>query len=254
MPSFIWDRDPQEAMDNPYEYEAQEQFVREAESILNLFSNELGKFDMKFTVDDRSLEKAIWMLQNDALDSLKDILESLAKKRHRVAGKLFRDIIETLDLAAFFHSNTKESNKNLTKWFDDEIIPHSVHRDYIKKELGDEYAIASRDYYRTISKFTHRTFKILLYGYVLGRNELIAYDGYKDSDILVLPQTIAMYYAIQADFIKFFSYEVYKRGLVPYSRVEEIWEECLEKDSVPRRFITPKEIFERYKKNKNSSQ
>jgi len=75
MPSFIWDRDPQEAMDNPYEYEAQEQFVREAESILNLFSNELGKFDMKFTVDDRSLEKAIWMLQNDALDSLKDILE-----------------------------------------------------------------------------------------------------------------------------------------------------------------------------------
>ncbi len=30
MTSFIWGRSPQEAYENPYEYEAQEQFSREA--------------------------------------------------------------------------------------------------------------------------------------------------------------------------------------------------------------------------------
>lgn len=252
MPSFIWDRDPQEAIENPYEYEAQEQFAREADNLLSLFLEELSRHDMKFTVHDRSLGKAIWMLQNDALDSLKDILQSLNHKRHKIAGKLFRDIIETLDIAAYFQSDSNEAKKNLSKWFDDEIISHRTYRDYILKEKGQQDADKSRDYYRVISKFTHRTYKILLYGYVQGRNELIAYDGYKDSDILILPHTISMYYAILADFIKFFSDETANRGLISNSRVKEIWEESLEVKSVPRRFLSPKEVFERYKKNQNS--
>ena len=97
MPSFIWNRTPQEAMDNPYEYDAQEQFTREASNILELISEELQKHDRKFTRDERTIDKAIWMLQNDALDSLKGILTSLNEKHHRIAGKLFRDVIETLD-------------------------------------------------------------------------------------------------------------------------------------------------------------
>lgn len=252
MPSFIWNRDPQEAMDNPYEYEAQEQFVREADRLLNLFLKELSRLDMKFTVHDTSLDKAIWMLHNDALDSLKDILQSLTLKKHKIAGKLFRDIVETLNIAAYFHSNTNEAKKDLLKWFDDEIISHRTYRDYILKEKGKQEAEKSRDYYRVISKFTHRTYKILLYGYVKGRNEFIAYDGFKDSDILILPQTISMYYAILADFIKFFSDETTNRGLLSTSKVTEIWKESIELEFVQRRFITSKEIFERYKKNQSS--
>ena len=30
MPSLIWNRDPQEAYSNPYEYPAQEQFIKES--------------------------------------------------------------------------------------------------------------------------------------------------------------------------------------------------------------------------------
>ena len=70
MPSFIWQRDPQEAMDNPYEYPAQEQFSKEAGKILARFFEELSNNDLQFKVDDKSVKKAIWMLYNDALSGL----------------------------------------------------------------------------------------------------------------------------------------------------------------------------------------
>jgi hypothetical protein len=34
MPSIAWGRQPNEARTNPYEYEAQDQFVREAKALL----------------------------------------------------------------------------------------------------------------------------------------------------------------------------------------------------------------------------
>lgn len=43
MTSFIWGRPPQEAYENPYEYEAQEQFSREA----SVVTSELFAYLMK---------------------------------------------------------------------------------------------------------------------------------------------------------------------------------------------------------------
>ena len=100
MPSVVWGRTPQEAYDNPYEYEAQDQFVREAKSLLKHMNTVFQKYSMRFHRDDHSIKKAVWMLQLDALDSLKDALDALVNKKHRVASKLFRGIVETLDLAA----------------------------------------------------------------------------------------------------------------------------------------------------------
>ena len=81
MPSIVWNRHPEEAYRNPYEYAAQEQFVREALNLLkSLFANYEG-LSMVFPRDDKSLRKAIWMLQIDALDSLRDCLESLTLVR-----------------------------------------------------------------------------------------------------------------------------------------------------------------------------
>lgn len=236
MPSFIWNRDPQEAMDNPYEYDAQEQFIREASLVIKQLALCLDKHNMTFKVQDKTLKKALWMLYNDSLDSLKDALESLKNKKHRIAGKLFRDVIESMDLAAYFSFESAESKQNLEKWFEDEIISHRVYRDFLGKNSGQLAKEESRDYYRLISKFTHRTYKILLYSYVLGRDNYIAYDGHIESDILILPQTIAMYLAILADFIRVFSMEIIKTDFIAKEEMNKIWESSFEMRPVPRRF------------------
>ena len=41
MASFIWDRDPQEAIRNPYEYNAQKQFHREAITLTEKLAEKL---------------------------------------------------------------------------------------------------------------------------------------------------------------------------------------------------------------------
>jgi hypothetical protein len=244
MASIVWGRDPQEAIEEPYEYEAQIQFAREAEKVLKLFSSELEKYTSKFNLNDTSVEKAIWMLQNDALDSLKDMLNSLIHKKHKIAGKLLRDITETLDLAAYFYSSNEHSKKALNKWFNDEIIVHSEFRDFIEMEAGLPAKEASRLYYRSLSKFAHRTYKTLLYGYSIGRDNQICYDGYDEDSFMALPQTISMYYAILADTIMKFTSELMQRELVPSSRIIEIFEESTEKETVPRRFKPMREFIE----------
>jgi hypothetical protein len=246
MASFIWGRDPQEAMDNPYEYEAQNQFIREAENVLIKFGDELSKYDRKFTQEQRTNKKAIWVLQNDALDSLKDILYLLKVKKHRPAGKLFRDVLETLDLASYFYSKTKESKEKLISWYDDNIIPNRVFRQHIKKTKGEDLEKVKSKYYSIISKFNHRTYKILLYSYILGRNNLLIYDGYRDTNSLVLPSTLAMYLAILADFIKLFSEELTDKKLVPKSRINDIWESSYEKKSIKRKYLPAKSVLEKY--------
>jgi hypothetical protein len=192
--------------------------------------------NMTYKLQDRTLKKALWMLYYDSLYSIKDALESLKNKKHRIAGKLFRDVIESMDLAAYFSFASEESKRNLEKWFEDEIISHSAYRDFLGKNSGQLAKKESRDYYRLISKFTHRTYKILLYGYVLGRDDYIAYDGHHDSDILILPQTIAMYLAILADFIRFYSKEIIKTEFINEEEMNKIWESSFEKVPVHRRF------------------
>ena len=76
MASIIWDRDPQEAVNNPYEYNAQKQFHREAIALTDKLSEKLLN-KKKFTRDDRTLEKALWMLQTDALFAFRDAVQLL---------------------------------------------------------------------------------------------------------------------------------------------------------------------------------
>ena len=243
MPSIIWGRDPQEAIEQPYEYECQDQFCREATVVLSEFSAQLEKYTMTFTLKDTSVEKAIWMLQNDAVDSLKDILESLQSKMHRIAGKLFRDILESLNLAAYFHSEVDSSKKNLQLWYAGEFIPHRIYREYIKDHFGESARKTSVEFYNDLSKFTHRNYYVLLYGYVLGAEDRISYDGYLESDILILPHTIAMYYAMLSQFIFIASDELQLRGLISQKEIDEIWERSLESETVPRRFKPIREVL-----------
>ncbi|MBL8311874.1 MAG: hypothetical protein JNL19_15750 [Burkholderiales bacterium] len=82
MASLVWGRDPQEAHDNPYEYEAQDQFVREAKELLSQIQVALDHFTMSFHRDDRSLEKATWMLAIDLNDALLESAQLFVEKRH----------------------------------------------------------------------------------------------------------------------------------------------------------------------------
>lgn len=254
MPSIIWGRDPKEAYRNPYEYEAQEQFAREVESILNLFSKELMRYNRTFLVEDRSIKKAVWMLQNDAIDSLRHCLDFLKTENHKAAGKCLRDVIENLDLAAYFTADTEKSSKHLEKWYDDNIVQNSIYRDHIKRTEGNRISEAKRDFYKQISKFTHRTYRVLAYGYIRDKDDKMVYDETYESKILVPPQTIAMYYALLADFIEFLSEELSQRGLSTKEKIESIWKTSLEVDTVPRRFSPREEmlgeVVREYLKNK----
>jgi len=237
MHSLVWGRSSQEAYDNPYEYKAQDQFVREAKLLLKHMNTAFQKYSMKFHREDNSITKAVWMLQLDALDSLKDALDALINKKHRVASKLFRGIVETLDLAAYFHMNSNENNRQLVKWYNDKVIQNSLYRNYIKKTKGIKTAEEKADYYKTLSRITHRTYGVLLYGYGLGAGDMLWHDRYKNSEILILPQIISMYFAILADLIFFFLREASVREILSKKEVKGVIVESLETKTVPRRFL-----------------
>lgn len=236
MPSLVWGRSPQEAYDNPYEYEAQDQFAREAKLLLKHMNTAFQKYSMRFHREDHSIKKAVWMLQLDALDSLKDALDALVNKKHRVASKLFRGIVETLDLAEYFHMNSNKSNRQLEKWYNDKVIPNSLYRDFIKETKGIKAKEEKTYYHSTLSKIIHRTYKVLLYGYGLGAGDMIWHDGYKNSGLLILPQTISMYFTVLADLILNFLREASVRGILSEKEVKEAIVESLETKTVPRRF------------------
>lgn len=248
MPSFVWNRDPQEAFENPYEYEAQEQFYREATSLVKNLYVRLNSENHRYHRDEVSVKKAVWLLQMEALDSLFDCLHALKTKRHRVAGKLFRDIEETLDLAAFFSSETQKSNGLLEKWFNDEIIPHREYRDYIRKTKGGEIADEKAKHYSRLSKFTHRSYRVIMDGYSLGANERLVHDKvtlkYNPNDetgaetFMVVPSTISAYCAVLASEILFFCDELHRCGSLPREEVTSAIDNSLEVESVPRKFMS----------------
>lgn len=63
MPSFVWERDTEDAWNEPYEYEGQAQFLREATQIVSFLKNHYSKKNMYFDRDEESLEKAVWLIQ-----------------------------------------------------------------------------------------------------------------------------------------------------------------------------------------------
>lgn len=236
MPSFVWDRDVEEAYDEPYEYPGQEQFSREAKKIISILKNHLSKLNRTFKCHDKSLGKAIWMLQVDALEALNDALILIDEKKHRIAVRLFRDIIETLDIAMYFSMAGDAAKKDLENWFNNEVISHRKYRDFIKNRFGEIPAKELSNIYSDFSKYTHRTFRAIGMSYILGQENKIVYDGFEESDILVLPHVISFSYAVLAILIKRFIKTAIETRQLSLEESEDIWKQCLEKETVPRRF------------------
>jgi hypothetical protein len=205
---------------------------------------------MTYKRDDTSKDKAIWMLLLDAIDSLIDSLDMLIDRRHRIAARVFRDVVEECDLALYFSYDVEASRDNLLKWYDNKIIPNRIVRKYIKNQISPEIAEKKVEFYRMLSKITHRTYRTLAYGYLLGRDEYIAYDGAAKTRMLVTPHTLAMYYALLGFMIKLVIDMIVTTKLLPNRTIEIIWAQSLDEETVPRRFMTPQEVYERYLKSR----
>lgn len=236
MPSIVWGRSPQEAYDNPYEYAAQDQFVREASKLLDDLNVRLDRFTMHFHRNDRSLEKAMWMLSLDLVDSLKESVELLKEKRHRVAFRLFRDAVETMDLLRVLRAGNERSKRALRLWYEDRSIPHSESRKYIEEADGPNVALQRREYYDQLSKFTHRTYRALLKSFSLGRGEMLIHDSHS-LPLLVLPQTIASGLAVLANLIVQAIECMVHGGPLGPEEIQLAWKGALETHTVPRRFV-----------------
>jgi hypothetical protein len=235
MASIIWNRDPQEAMNNPYEYNSQMQFHREAITL----SDKIGDLlidKKRYSLEDRSLEKATWMLQTDALFAFRDSIVLLEQKKHKVVGRLFRDMLETIDLIEYFNSTSNKAVTDLQEWYNDVPIMHKSYRDYIKKTFGDSSADKRKSQHRIFSKFTHRTYKVLLYGYMLGRENKIFYDE-KSS----LPQTIAMYYSLLGEFGLLIVDNLKTFGILNTNEIDNSWNESMEAFQIPRGYMSEEE-------------
>jgi len=232
MASIIWDRDPQEALNNPYEYNAQKQFHREAIALTDKLGKKLCD-DFQYTLSERTLEKATWILQTDALFAFRDAVCMLDQKRHRIAGRLLRDILETVHLVEYLNSGTDKAQKSLQKWFNDELIMHSEFREYIKKRDGEIVSEFKKKQHRIFSKFTHRSYKILLYGYALGSKDRIFYD-----EGWTLPQSVSMYYAFLGSFGQLLIDNLKQYGNLTESEVVEIWENSMESEQIPRGYLS----------------
>lgn len=222
MPSQVWGRDPQEAFEEPYEYSIQDQFAREARSLLARLYKLLNSDRHRFRVEERSRGKAVWLLAMDAMDSLRECLEALIRKEHRIASNLFRGVVETMDLAAYFHSATDKSKAALERWYADEIVSHKQYREYVKRTQNAEEAKRLAKHYSSLSRFTHRSYRAILDGYSRGGEGRLVHDrtgelygSHADArSFLVLPHTIASYYAVLANLALEYASELSELRLV----------------------------------------
>ena len=209
-------------------------------------------YNRTFQQDDRSLSKAIWMLLIDATDSLLECHDFLSNKTHKIAGRLFRDAIEVIDISTLFMAKTEKSNRLLEKWFEDKVIPNRDYRDYVDKHIGKDVAEDYRKFYSQISKFNHRTYRTLAYGYILNKNGTFVYDGFtshlNDPNFLVYPGIISMYYSLLANVISILSIALKQSGLIEKEDIEIIWNESIEKTPKKREFKTLENIYEKRKK------
>lgn len=237
MASLIWNRDSQEAINNPYEYAAEEQFIREANTLVSKLKEAL--LDKKsFYLYDKSLEKATWMLQTDTLFAFKDSLDSLKEKKHRIVGPLLRVMYENNHLIEFLNEKHENADKALKDWFDNNSPRHFEYRKLIKKTKGKDQSDFLERQYKSYSKFTHRTYLSLLYNYAReGNPHMEKHSTQKDFKIWYdedwpLRQSISMYYAILGMFgIQMIeNFELY--GVLKESDVEEIWNSSMEEKQI----------------------
>ncbi len=220
VPSPFWFMTPQDGYDAAYDYRAQRAFMDEALRAIDNLIEAYQTNDMRFHRDDVSAEKAVWMLHMDALDGLRECLVLLRENRHTVASRLFRDIVETLDLASYFHSGTPRSVRDLAKWYQDKFVAHSRVRDQMGTQKGQQAKRRKAKEYSWLSKFTHRTYMVLRKAYCVGAGDKLWFDWrLRKHGGVSLPQTVAQYLATLGSLVRDFVCKAVECQVVPGDRL-----------------------------------
>ena len=215
MCSELWTKTPQQAYDWPYDYDDQEMFLAEADSLLKVALSAFNELNMKFQRDDRSREKALWLLHFDVLDALRECVALLSENRPNTASRIFRDVYEALDMAAYFASKTAQSESDLADWYQDKIFTHGIYRKSLKKQGDIALANSKAAEYENLSKFAHRSYMALCQSYGLGWNDVLWHDNIERCrGGRPIPQIPAQYMAALAQFIRIFITRVQKQGVV----------------------------------------
>lgn len=223
LKSRIWFSYPQREFRNPYSYGEQDLFLGEAESVLSKLLELLQTKNMIFTLADRSIEKAVWMLHIDALDALREATSLLREKRHGVASRLFRDILETMDLAGHFSRNNQQTNRDLAKWYNDEVILHRRSRASLGQAWGPAAEGARRALYHSWSRLTHRSYWAVSQSFGQGQGERIWHDSILSVHGECIPQSVACYLPILGDLIILFILEVgFNSSLKEHEKYREV--------------------------------
>lgn len=225
MGSRYWTLSPSEAYSAPYAFDEQAQFLAEAESVLKEAHAAFAALDLKFGVEEQSVEKAIWMLQFDSLEALEDAVELLKARRHNTASRLYRDVYEALDIAAFFATRTPESAEKLVKWYADEILTHRVYRDGLVAAGNSADAAAASKEYRDLSRWAHRSYRVIRHSFGAGgpNAELLYHDSIL-RPLGGMPQAVSESMAVLARFILYFVRNVRESGVVDWEDLKSRFE------------------------------
>jgi hypothetical protein len=234
LKNFIWNRDPQEAMDNPYEWDAQKKFVKEANSFLREIRKHIIDKN-SFSINDQSREKAIWMLSLAALDSGIEITIALKRNQIQVVYHLLRSIQEALDLATYFTFENEDVPTKISRWFNGEIIQHGEFRKFLEKNGDKEKAERLKDIHRALSKFNHNSYPTLLYSFFLDKNGFIHHYGRYESNSFKPANTIAMLHAISSKIILELSNQLVSLGSLELSDLSDFIGDQKRKRPVKRR-------------------
>jgi hypothetical protein len=211
LKSPLWSQDLKDVEKNPYDHENYRTFYEEASFLLDKAYELYDAYNLKFDINERSLNKCIWMLQLDALDALRDCIFLLKIKKHRLPGKMFRDITESLDLAYLIKN---EPNLYLEKWFNDEFIPHKKYREYVGQKYSKPLQYQEGKNYEALSTWTHHNYYPLKNSYTLSGDHmtLMVYDSHCP-DFLVPHETTSQYLWMIKYLIKKFIKNMYDSGL-----------------------------------------
>jgi hypothetical protein len=243
MASMVWNRTSQDAYERPYEYDCEKQFISEADLLLKAMSESLIAFNMTFDSRNRSATKAIWMLTLDAVDTLRECWSALQLGKHRVVAKLFRNVIESLDLAEYFRGGDTECSIALSRWYNNKEVKHGDYRKWLEKTQGKVAADASRETYFDLSQFTHNNYTALLDGYTLGANDMMIHDSETECRLLVPRQTISVYYVVLAKLTLRAKTCALASKACDIARISEKWIAILQETPVPPRFMSRSELM-----------
>lgn len=197
MNSSIWKIDFIEAYKIGYSKKEIESFMSEAELLLRQLINHFKSLDGKFSANKKDKKLLVYFILNELVCSLYDAVLALQNGNIRIASRIFREAMESRDIIKLVHS--KNGEKYVDKWFNDEYIRHSDFRKTLEDDKNGLKGL-TREVYQKYSKYTHRSYSVLIDSFSL-EDENLKFNMFLDINETSHRITISKYCIHTAQFI-----------------------------------------------------